>query len=144
MHWRHRIFMLSIKLSVTEDQTRSKLSSNSLKDLGGGLIYIKQQPVYQDSPKDALSDISLEIELVISFSPNQDLKDIPQQLQFGQCDHRVRSLHKPLFHHLGNCVFQQCWIDDICVMLLSLQLSRRPDSLSSMNLDSSVKSTEAV
>ncbi|GFU37808.1 hypothetical protein TNCV_1063471 [Trichonephila clavipes] len=30
-----------------------------------------------------------------------------------QCDHRVRSLPKPLFHHLGNYVFEQCWIDDI-------------------------------
>ncbi|GFV53122.1 hypothetical protein TNCV_4129361 [Trichonephila clavipes] len=33
--------------------------------------------------------------------------------QASQCDHRVRSLPKPLFHPLRNCVFQQCWIDDI-------------------------------
>ncbi|GFU06631.1 uncharacterized protein TNCV_2969551 [Trichonephila clavipes] len=27
--------------------------------------------------------------------------------------HRARSLPKPGFHHLYNCVFQQCWIDGI-------------------------------
>ncbi|GFU19864.1 transposon Tf2-9 polyprotein [Trichonephila clavipes] len=118
---------------------------------------LQQQPVDQDSPKDSLSDLSLEIELTIPFAPNQDPQDIPQQLQLGeivhyhpsershyqlhrhtgghmdqgshpdiphqseffpgthagQCDHQVRSLPKPLFHHLGNGVFQQCWIDDI-------------------------------
>ncbi|GFV24182.1 uncharacterized protein TNCV_4029761 [Trichonephila clavipes] len=31
----------------------------------------------------------------------------------GQCGHRARSLPKPGFHHLYNCVFQQCWIDGI-------------------------------
>ncbi|GFX30633.1 uncharacterized protein TNCV_4861571 [Trichonephila clavipes] len=48
---------------------------------------LKQQPVYQDSPKGALSDLSLEIELVIPFSPNQDTQDIPQQLQLGDFMH---------------------------------------------------------
>ncbi|GFT72734.1 uncharacterized protein TNCV_756271 [Trichonephila clavipes] len=79
--------MLSIKLSVTEmgsqDQTRSKLCSSSPNDLGRGL----QQPFYRDSPKDALLDLSLEIELVIPFSPNQDPQDIPQQLQLGEFVH---------------------------------------------------------
>ncbi|GFS95295.1 hypothetical protein TNCV_2631091 [Trichonephila clavipes] len=32
---------------------------------------LQQRPVYQDSPKDAISDFSLEIELVIPFAPNQ-------------------------------------------------------------------------
>ncbi|GFS50785.1 uncharacterized protein TNCV_4847131 [Trichonephila clavipes] len=41
-------------------------------------VNLKQQPVYQDSLKDALSDLSLEIELVIPFAPNQDPQDIPQ------------------------------------------------------------------
>ncbi|GFV84587.1 hypothetical protein TNCV_2482011 [Trichonephila clavipes] len=36
---------------------------------------LKQQPVYQDNPKNALLDLSLEIELVIPFSPNQELQD---------------------------------------------------------------------
>ncbi|GFV32323.1 hypothetical protein TNCV_1676091 [Trichonephila clavipes] len=81
--------MLSIKLSVTEmgskDKTRSKLCSCSPKDLGGGLI--KQQPVYKDSPKDALSDLSLEIELAISLTPNQDHQDIPQKFPLGEVVH---------------------------------------------------------
>ncbi|GFT45301.1 hypothetical protein TNCV_2452251 [Trichonephila clavipes] len=50
-------------------------------------VDLKQQPVYKDSPKDALSDLSLEIELVILFSPNQDSQDIPQQLQLGEFVH---------------------------------------------------------
>ncbi|GFS70931.1 uncharacterized protein TNCV_2719981 [Trichonephila clavipes] len=40
-----------------------------LKTLDGDL---KQQLVYQGSPKDALSDLSLEIGLAIPFAPNQD------------------------------------------------------------------------
>ncbi|GFW15734.1 hypothetical protein TNCV_3582321 [Trichonephila clavipes] len=45
--------------------------------------------------------------------------DISHQSEFlpethaGQCDHRVRSLPKPLFHHLGYCVFQQ-WSATSC------------------------------
>ncbi|GFW16265.1 uncharacterized protein TNCV_4264301 [Trichonephila clavipes] len=54
-----------------------------LKTLGD----LKQQPVYQDSPKNALSDLSLEIELAIPFAPNEDPQDIPQQLQFGDVVH---------------------------------------------------------
>ncbi|GFV18172.1 uncharacterized protein TNCV_169751 [Trichonephila clavipes] len=143
---------LSCRLPKREAKSRhgesfvSALLKTSEEDL-------KQQPVYQDSPKDAISDFSLEIELAILFAPNP--QDIPQQLQLGevvhylpsershcslqrhtgghmdqgshsishmseflpgthasQCDHRVKSLPKPLFHHLGNCAFQQCWIDD--------------------------------
>ncbi|GFU15761.1 hypothetical protein TNCV_2367321 [Trichonephila clavipes] len=33
---------------------------------------LKQQTVYQDSLKDALSDLSLDIELIILCAPNQD------------------------------------------------------------------------
>ncbi|GFW41006.1 uncharacterized protein TNCV_414151 [Trichonephila clavipes] len=118
---------------------------------------LKQQPVYHDSPKGALSDLCLEIKLAIPFTSNQDPQGIPKKLQLGeilhyhpsershcelhrhtsghidqgfhpdishqseflpgthagQYDIRVRSLPKPLFHHLGNCYFQQCWIEDI-------------------------------
>ncbi|GFW76392.1 uncharacterized protein TNCV_1581711 [Trichonephila clavipes] len=55
-----------------------------LKILEEGL---KQQPVYRDSPKDALSDLSLEIELAIPFAPNHHPQDIPQQLQLGGVVH---------------------------------------------------------
>ncbi|GFV44401.1 uncharacterized protein TNCV_4935851 [Trichonephila clavipes] len=48
---------------------------------------LKQQPVYQDSPKDYLSGLSLEIDLAIQFAPNQDLQDIPQQLQLDEVVH---------------------------------------------------------
>ncbi|GFU64244.1 hypothetical protein TNCV_3927251 [Trichonephila clavipes] len=33
---------------------------------------LKQQPVYQDNPKDAQSDLSLEIKLAIPFVQNED------------------------------------------------------------------------
>ncbi|GFS65143.1 hypothetical protein TNCV_204421 [Trichonephila clavipes] len=79
--------MLSIKFLVTEteseDQTRSKLYLVLLKTLEN----LKQQPVFQDSPKDALSDLSLGIELAVTFTPNQDSQDIPQQLQPGEVEH---------------------------------------------------------
>ncbi|GFW70723.1 transposable element Tcb1 transposase [Trichonephila clavipes] len=45
---------------------------------------LKQQPVYQDSPKASLLDLSLEIEQAIRFAPNQDLQDILQQLQLSE------------------------------------------------------------
>ncbi|GFY28556.1 uncharacterized protein TNCV_4149871 [Trichonephila clavipes] len=48
---------------------------------------LKQQPAYQDSPKEALSDLSLEIKLAIPFIANQDPQDIPQQLQLGEVVH---------------------------------------------------------
>ncbi|GFV09918.1 uncharacterized protein TNCV_2318481 [Trichonephila clavipes] len=48
---------------------------------------LKQQPVYQDSSKDTLLDLSLVIELVIPFSPNQDPQDIPQQLYLSEVVH---------------------------------------------------------
>ncbi|GFV03722.1 hypothetical protein TNCV_1876701 [Trichonephila clavipes] len=48
---------------------------------------LKQQPVYQDSSKDSLLDLSLEIELAILFAPNQDPQDISQQLQLGEVVH---------------------------------------------------------
>ncbi|GFX23856.1 hypothetical protein TNCV_1788871 [Trichonephila clavipes] len=48
---------------------------------------LKQQAVYQDSPKDAPSNLSLKIEMVITFSPNQDPQDISQQLQLGEFMH---------------------------------------------------------
>ncbi|GFU77516.1 uncharacterized protein TNCV_3498891 [Trichonephila clavipes] len=48
---------------------------------------LKLQPVYQDSPKDALSDLSLEIKLAIPIAPNQGPQDIPQQLQLGEVVH---------------------------------------------------------
>ncbi|GBM58797.1 hypothetical protein AVEN_44466-1 [Araneus ventricosus] len=88
MHWRHRLSMLSIKLSGTEigseDQTQSKPCSSSSNDLGGDL---KQQLVCQDSPKDVLSDSGLEIELAIEFAPNRDPQDSPQQPQLGEVVH---------------------------------------------------------
>ncbi|GFX77750.1 uncharacterized protein TNCV_1106671 [Trichonephila clavipes] len=68
----------------SENQTQSKLCSSSPIDLGPP---IDQQPVYQDSPKDALSDLSLEMELAILFAQNQDPQDIPQQLQLGEVMH---------------------------------------------------------
>ncbi|GFT97569.1 uncharacterized protein TNCV_1034101 [Trichonephila clavipes] len=48
---------------------------------------LKKQPIYQDSPKDSLSDLSLEIELSIPFAPNHDSQDIPQRLQLGEVVH---------------------------------------------------------
>ncbi|GFW28445.1 uncharacterized protein TNCV_4641101 [Trichonephila clavipes] len=48
---------------------------------------LRQHPVYQDSPKDTQSDLSLDIELVIPFAPNQDPQDIPQQFQLGEVVH---------------------------------------------------------
>ncbi|GFU85907.1 uncharacterized protein TNCV_2037381 [Trichonephila clavipes] len=48
---------------------------------------LKQQPVYQDSSKDALSDFILAIELGIRFASNQDPQDIPQQLLLGEGVH---------------------------------------------------------
>ncbi|GFX71407.1 uncharacterized protein TNCV_2454181 [Trichonephila clavipes] len=102
------------KLSDTgigsEDQTQSKPCFSSCNDLEEDL---KQQPLCQDSPKDVLSDSGLEIELAIPFVPNRDPPDTPQQSELGQCGHRARSLPKPGFHHLYNCVFQHCWIDGI-------------------------------
>ncbi|GFU60766.1 hypothetical protein TNCV_627111 [Trichonephila clavipes] len=38
---------------------------------------VKRKTVYQDSPQDDLSNVSLEIELAIPFAPNQDPEDIP-------------------------------------------------------------------
>ncbi|GFU47610.1 hypothetical protein TNCV_2443321 [Trichonephila clavipes] len=75
MHWWHQI----------QNQTRSKLFVPALlKILEEDL---KQQPVYQDSPKDALSYLRQEIELVIPFFPNQDPQHIPQQLQLSEFVH---------------------------------------------------------
>ncbi|GFV30986.1 uncharacterized protein TNCV_4014201 [Trichonephila clavipes] len=48
---------------------------------------LKQRPIYQDSPKDALPDLSLEIELVIPFTINEEHQDIPQQLQLCEVVH---------------------------------------------------------
>ncbi|GFT11741.1 uncharacterized protein TNCV_3683971 [Trichonephila clavipes] len=71
---------------ATEEKTSHGVSfvSPPLKTLEDDL---KQKPVYQDSPKDAVSDFSLEIELAILFTPNQDPQDIPQQLQLGEVVH---------------------------------------------------------
>ncbi|GFX75938.1 long-chain-fatty-acid--CoA ligase 5 [Trichonephila clavipes] len=80
--------VLGCELSVTgmesEDQTRSKLFSNSPKDLGGDL---KQQSVYQDNHKGASSGLSLKIELAIPFTRNQNPQDIPQPLHLGEVVH---------------------------------------------------------
>ncbi|GFU54536.1 uncharacterized protein TNCV_3024981 [Trichonephila clavipes] len=46
---------------------------------------LKQQPLCQDSPKDVLSDSSLDIELAIPFVPNRDPPDTPQQSELGSC-----------------------------------------------------------
>ncbi|GFU70619.1 DDE_3 domain-containing protein [Trichonephila clavipes] len=48
---------------------------------------LTQQHIFQDRRKEALSDLSLEIELVIPFSPNQEPQDIPQPLQLGEFMH---------------------------------------------------------
>ncbi|GFT50495.1 uncharacterized protein TNCV_551151 [Trichonephila clavipes] len=37
---------------------------------------LNQQPINQDSPKDVISELSLEIELIIPFAPNQTPQDI--------------------------------------------------------------------
>lgn len=57
-----------------------------------------------------------------------------------QCDHRMRSLPKPWFHHLCICVFQHCWIDGIWWVFptRSAYILNR----STMNQDSSLKNTE--
>ncbi|GFS76052.1 hypothetical protein TNCV_4666611 [Trichonephila clavipes] len=68
----------------SEDQTWSKLRSCSPKDLGEGLKAATGLP---NSPKDTLSDLSLEIELDIPFAPKQDPQDIPQQLLLGEVVH---------------------------------------------------------
>ncbi|GFV64274.1 uncharacterized protein TNCV_1150871 [Trichonephila clavipes] len=77
---------LSCRLPKWEAKTIHEISfvPSVLKTLEEDL---KQQPVYQDSPKDALSDFSQEIKLAISFAPNQDLQDIPEQLQLGKIVH---------------------------------------------------------
>ncbi|GFW64081.1 uncharacterized protein TNCV_707861 [Trichonephila clavipes] len=49
--------------------------------------YLKHRRVYQGSPKYALSDSGLEIELVIPFIPNYDPEDNPQQAQLGNFAH---------------------------------------------------------
>ncbi|GFW64674.1 uncharacterized protein TNCV_700771 [Trichonephila clavipes] len=70
---------LSCRLPKWEAKTRHGISFVPvlLKTLEEDL---KQQPVYQDNPIDALLDLSLDIELVIPFAPNQDPQDIPQPI----------------------------------------------------------------
>ncbi|GFW56585.1 transposable element Tc3 transposase [Trichonephila clavipes] len=70
---------------------------------------LKQQPVYQDSPKNFISDLSLEIELVTPFSPNQDPQGIPQQLQLGLCI----IIHQN--EDIANCtgIWVDIWINDL-------------------------------
>ncbi|GFT60863.1 uncharacterized protein TNCV_3615921 [Trichonephila clavipes] len=48
---------------------------------------LKQQPLCQDSPKDVLSDSGLEVELAITFVPNRDPPDTPQQSELGDVVH---------------------------------------------------------
>ncbi|GFU35152.1 uncharacterized protein TNCV_2106021 [Trichonephila clavipes] len=48
---------------------------------------LKQQPLCQDSHKDVLSDSGLEIELAITFVPNRDPPDTPQQSELGEVVH---------------------------------------------------------
>ncbi|GFV16001.1 uncharacterized protein TNCV_4240441 [Trichonephila clavipes] len=89
MHRRHRISMVSIKLSVIpkwEAKTRHgvRFVPALLKTLEEDL---EQQPVYQHCPKDSLSDLKLEIQLALPFAPNQDPQDIPQQLQLSEVVH---------------------------------------------------------
>ncbi|GFW17895.1 uncharacterized protein TNCV_1134951 [Trichonephila clavipes] len=67
-----------------EDQTQSKPCFSSCNDLEEDL---KQQPLFQDSPKDVLSDSGLEIELAIPFVPNRDPPDTPQQSELGEVVH---------------------------------------------------------
>ncbi|GFV33549.1 hypothetical protein TNCV_4566641 [Trichonephila clavipes] len=58
----------------SEDQTRGKLYYSSPKTFKTLEEDLKQQLVYQDSPKDALSDLNLETKLAIPFAQTKTLK----------------------------------------------------------------------
>ncbi|GFT43426.1 uncharacterized protein TNCV_814811 [Trichonephila clavipes] len=77
---------LSCRLPKWEEKTRQGVSLvlALLKILEEDL---KPQPTYQNSAKDALSDLSQEIELAIPLSPNKDPQNIPQQFQLGEFVH---------------------------------------------------------
>ncbi|GFT74504.1 nephrin [Trichonephila clavipes] len=62
---RHRVSLVSAHVTTLEED-------------------LKQQPLFQDSPKDVLSDSGLEIELAIPFVPNRDPPDTPQQSELGE------------------------------------------------------------
>ncbi|GFX08379.1 uncharacterized protein TNCV_3268681 [Trichonephila clavipes] len=65
---RHRVSLVSAHVTTLEED-------------------LKQQPLYQDSPKDVLSDSGLEIKLAIPFVPNRDPPDTPQQSELGEVVH---------------------------------------------------------
>ncbi|GBM46837.1 hypothetical protein AVEN_112186-1 [Araneus ventricosus] len=88
MHWQHRLSILSIKLSDTEREAKTRhgvsLVPVHLTTLEEDL---KQQLVCQDSPKDVLWDSGLKIELAIPFAPNRDAQDSPQHPRLGEVVH---------------------------------------------------------
>ncbi|GFX55263.1 uncharacterized protein TNCV_3968171 [Trichonephila clavipes] len=65
---RHRVSLVSAHVTTLEED-------------------LKQQPLCQDNPKDVLLDSGLEIELAITFVPNRDPPDSPQQSELGEVVH---------------------------------------------------------
>ncbi|GFT86412.1 uncharacterized protein TNCV_3259171 [Trichonephila clavipes] len=107
---------------------------------------LKQQPLCQDSPKDVLSDSGLEIELAIPFVPNRDPPDTPQQSELGEVVHYQNEVVTN-----SSSTWADIWIKGLIPIsktsygssMEHMQISRRPESLSIVNLDPSVNSTEA-